>query len=237
MSEAFALGLGANVGDALETLTAAVYAVDDLDGVVVTDVSGVYRTPPWPAPPDPRAVPQDDFLNLAVLGVTSLSPLELLDELQLIEAAFGRDRDREVRWGPRPLDIDLLLLGEVELGTERLVLPHPRITERAFVLVPLLEVLPGGVLPGGQRLTAALAALAPIEDIELEVRLEDVPGRRLARPEGPSGPPAGFVRPGWSDMEVAREPGPTRGVDRGHGGRADGGAGGGAGAGADGGAG
>lgn len=209
MSETFALGLGANVGDALETLTAAVYAIDDLDGVVVTDVSGVYRTPPWPAPPDPRAVPQDDFLNLAVVGVTSLSPLELLDELQFIEAAFGRDRDREVRWGPRPLDIDLLLLGEVELDTERLVLPHPRITERAFVLVPLLEVLPGGVLPGGQRLTGALAALAPIEDIELEVRLEDVPGGRLARPEGPSGPPAGFVRPGWSDVEVARDPGPT----------------------------
>ncbi len=215
MSESFALGLGANVGDALETLTAAVYAIDDLDGVVVTDVSGVYRTPPWPAPPDPRAVPQDDFLNLALVGVTSLSPVELLDELQLIEAAFGRDRDREVRWGPRPLDIDLLLHGEVELDTERLVLPHPRITERAFVLVPLLEVLPGGVLPGGQRLTAALAALAPIEDIELEVRLEEVPGGRLARPEGPSGPPAGFVRPGWQDLEAARDPGPTGTTDGG----------------------
>ncbi|TVR20239.1 MAG: 2-amino-4-hydroxy-6-hydroxymethyldihydropteridine diphosphokinase [Nitriliruptor sp.] len=213
MSETFALGLGANVGDALETLTAAVYAIDDLDGVVVTDVSGVYRTPPWPAPPDPRAVPQDDFLNLAVVGVTSLSPLELLEELQLLEAAFGRDRDREVRWGPRPLDIDVLLVGEVELDTERLVLPHPRITERAFVLVPLLEVVPGGVLPGGQRLTEALAALAPIEDIELEVRLEEVPGGRLARPAGPSGPPAGFSRPGWCDVEVARDPGPIRNAD------------------------
>jgi 2-amino-4-hydroxy-6-hydroxymethyldihydropteridine diphosphokinase len=221
VSEPFALGLGANVGDALETLTAAVYAIDDVDGVVVTDVSGVYRTPPWPAPPDPRAVPQDDYLNLAVVGVTSLSPLELLDELQLIEAAFGRDRDREVRWGPRPLDIDLLLLGEVELDTERLVLPHPRITERAFVLVPLLEVLPGGVLPGGRRLTAALSALAPIEDIELEVRLEDVPGGRLARPEGPSSPPAGFARPGWQDIEAAREPGPTGTGDRGRDGGAD----------------
>jgi len=205
MSVSFALGLGANVGDALETLTAAVYAIDELDGVVVTDVSGVYRTPPWPAPPDPRAVAQDDYLNLALVGVTTLAPLALLDELQLLEAAFGRDREREVRWGPRPLDIDVLLYGEVELETERLVLPHPRLAERAFVLVPLLEVLPGGALPGGQRLTTALAALAPVEDIELELRLEDVPGRRAPRPEGPSAPPAGFVRPGQHDLEAARD--------------------------------
>ena len=201
MSATFALGLGANVGDALETLTAAVYALDDADGVALTDVSGVYRTPPWPAPPDPRAVAQDDFLNLVVTGVTTLAPLALLDEVLLIEAAFGRDRDREVRWGPRPLDIDVLLHGDTVLDSDRLTLPHPRIAERAFVLVPLLEVMPGGVLPSGQRLTAALNALAPIEDIELEVRLEDVPGRRLARPDGPSAPPATFDRPGRRSLD------------------------------------
>lgn len=197
----FALGLGANVGDALETLTAAVYAIDDIDGVVVEDVSGVYRTPPWPAPPDPRAVPQDDYLNLVLVGTTSLEPSALLDETMLIEAAFGRDRTREIRWGPRPLDIDLLLVGDAVVETERLQLPHPRLTERAFVLVPLLEVLPGGVLPGGQRLTAALAALAPIEGVELEVRLEEVPTRRLTRPEGPVGGPASFTRPGITDAD------------------------------------
>ncbi len=197
----FALGLGANVGDALETLTAAVYALDDVDGVVVEDVSGVYRTPPWPAPPDPRAVPQEDYLNLVVVGTTSLEPTALLDETMLIEAAFGRDRTREIRWGPRPLDIDLLLVGDSVLDTERLTLPHPRITERAFVLVPLLEVLPGGVLPDGQRLTSALAALAPIEGVELEVRLEEVPTRRLTRPEGPAGGPASFTRPGATDAD------------------------------------
>ncbi len=197
----FALGLGANVGDALETLTAAVYALDDLDGVVIDEVSGVYRTPPWPAPPDPRAVPQDDFLNLVVTGLTSLDPVDLLAELQLVEAAFGRDREREIRWGPRPLDIDLLLHGDTVLDTEALTLPHPRITERAFVLVPLLEVLPGGVLPGGQRLTAALQALAPVEGIELEVRLEDVPGSRVPRPEGPVGPAPSFRRPGATDSD------------------------------------
>ncbi len=196
-----ALGLGANVGDAIETLTAAVYAIDDIDGVAVDEVSGVYRTPPWPAPPDPRAVPQDDFRNLVVTGVTSLEPLALLDELQLVEQAFGRDREREIRWGPRPLDIDLLLHGDTVCSTERLTLPHPRITERAFVLVPLLEVMPGGTLPGGQRLTAALQALAPVEGIELEVRLEDVPTTHVARPEGPSGPAPSFHRPGPADTD------------------------------------
>lgn len=196
-----ALGLGANVGDALETLTAAVYALDEVDGVVIDEVSGVYRTPPWPAPPDPRAVAQDDFLNLVVTGLTSLEPLALLDELQLVEAAFGRDRDREVRWGPRPLDIDLLLHGDTVMDTERLTLPHPRITERAFVLVPLIEVLPGGVLPGGRRLTAALQALAPVEGIELEVRLEEVPGSRVPRPDGPAGPAPSFGRPGATDSD------------------------------------
>jgi 2-amino-4-hydroxy-6-hydroxymethyldihydropteridine diphosphokinase len=191
----FALGLGANLGDALETLTAAVYAIDDLDGVAIDDVSGVYRTPPWPAPPDPRAVPQDDYLNLVVTGVTSLEPHALLAETQLVEAAFGRDRRTEVRWGPRSLDIDLLLVDDEVVDDERLQLPHPRIADRAFVLVPLLEVLPGGALPDGRRFTALLAALAPIEGIELEVRLADVPTRRQPRPEGPTGGPARFERP------------------------------------------
>jgi 2-amino-4-hydroxy-6-hydroxymethyldihydropteridine diphosphokinase len=186
------LGLGANVGDALETLTAAVYALDDVDGFAVEDVSSVYRTPPWPAPPDPRAVDQDDYLNLVVRGRTTLAPHRLLAETQLLEAAFGRNRSREVRWGPRPLDIDLLVVGEHVLDTPDLVLPHPRIAERAFVLVPLLEVWPGGTLPDGRRLTSLLSALAPIEGIEMEVRLADVPGRHLVRPEGPSGPPASF---------------------------------------------
>jgi 2-amino-4-hydroxy-6-hydroxymethyldihydropteridine diphosphokinase len=188
------LGLGANVGDALETLTAAVYALDDVTGFAVEDVSSVYRTPPWPAPPDPRAVEQDDYLNLVVRGRTTLTPQALLAETQLIEAAFGRDREREVRWGPRPLDIDVLVVGEHVVDTPELVLPHPRIAERAFVLVPLLEVWPGGTLPDGRRLTSLLAALAPIEGIELEVRLADVPGRHVPRPEGPAGPPATFER-------------------------------------------
>ena len=196
MSEPVWLGLGANVGDALETLTAAVYALDDIDGFAVDEVSGVYETPPWPPPDDPRSVSQEPFLNLVVRGVTNLEPHTLLAETQLIEAAFGRDREREIRWGPRPLDIDLLVVGDRVIDTPELALPHPRIAERAFVLVPLLEVAPGGALPDGRRYTQLLNALAPIEDIELVVRLDDVPSRHLARPAGPAGGAASFERPG-----------------------------------------
>ena len=190
MSEEVLLSLGANVGDRLETLTAAVFALDDIEGLAVADVSGIYETPPWPPPGEPGAVDQEPFLNLVVRGVTSLDPHDLLAELQLVEAAFGRDRSREERWGPRILDIDILLQGERELDTDDLVLPHPRIAERAFVLVPLMEVLPGGALPDGRRLASLLAALAPIEDIELVLRPDELPSRRVPRPDGPSAPAA-----------------------------------------------
>ena len=213
MSETTFLGLGANVGDALETLRAAVYALDDVDGFAVDEVSGVYRTPPWPPPDDPRSVTQEPFLNLVVRGFTTLEPTALLEETQLIETAFGRDRAREVRWGPRTLDIDLLLVGDRRLDTPELALPHPRIAERAFVLVPLMEVAPAGVLPDGRRLTSLLAALAPIEDIDLEVRFDEVPTHHLPRPDGPGGAPASFQRPGSEPAHSrgdadAGEPGP-----------------------------
>jgi 2-amino-4-hydroxy-6-hydroxymethyldihydropteridine diphosphokinase len=123
---------------------------DDIDGLHVDDVSGVYETPPWPPPGEPGAVDQDPYYNLAVKAWTSLDPHDLLTETQLIEAAFGRDRARETRWGPRSLDIDLLVVGDRQLDTPELTLPHPRIAERAFVLVPLLEVWPGGALPDGR---------------------------------------------------------------------------------------
>lgn len=189
MSEQVLLSLGSNVGDPLETLTAAVFALDDVDGLAVADVSGVYETPPWP-PPEEGGVEQAPFYNLVVLALTTLDPHALLAELQLIEAAFGRDRDREVRWGPRTLDIDVLLHGQREIDTADLVVPHPRLAERAFVLVPLLEVLPGGALPDGRRIAVLLGALAPVEGIELVVRLDEVPGRRLPRPAGPAAPGA-----------------------------------------------
>lgn len=205
------LGLGANVGDALTTLAAAVEVLADVDGLEVVDVSAVYRTAPWPGPDDPRHVAQDDYHNLVVRATTTLAPHDLLDELQAIEAAFGRDRTNEVRFGPRPLDLDVLLLGALVLDDARLTVPHPRLAERAFVLVPALEVLPGATLPDGRRFTTLLSGLAAsggLDGVELEVRLDAVLGGRpghVARPEGPDGGPAGFARDGAD--AVAREHG------------------------------
>jgi 2-amino-4-hydroxy-6-hydroxymethyldihydropteridine diphosphokinase len=210
------LGLGANVGDAMTQLAAAVELIGELDGVTVEEVSSVYATPPWPPADDPRHVPQDDYLNLVVRARATIGPEALLAQTLELEALLGRDRAREQRWGPRPIDIDLLVHGEEVRGTDALTVPHPRIAERAFVLIPMLEVWPGGTLPatapevGGLRLAAALAALAsagPVEDILLVGRLEDVPTSHAVRPDGPLAPAAGFARPGLED--VAREHGAT----------------------------
>jgi len=202
------LGLGANVGDALTQLAAAVELIADIEGVVIEEVSSVYATPPWPPPDDPRHVPQDDYLNLVVRARATIGPEELLAATLELERLLGRDREREERWGPRPIDIDLLVHGDELRGSQELTVPHPRIAERAFVLVPALEVWPGGVLPGGTRIAAALVALAAAgrdDDILLVGRLEDVPTEHLLRPDGPSAPAAGFARPGLED--VAREHG------------------------------
>jgi 2-amino-4-hydroxy-6-hydroxymethyldihydropteridine diphosphokinase len=201
VSETVALGLGSNVGDRLETLRATVYALDDVEGLAVEDVSGVYETQPWPPPGHPDHVPQDPYLNLVVRAVCALEPPALLRETQLIEVAFGRDRQREERWGPRPLDIDLLLFGDRILETPDLTIPHPRLAERAFHLLPLLEVLPGATLPDGRRVTRLLNDLAPIEGIELYVRLDAVPGRHIERPGGPTAPPAWL--PGDDDGDAS----------------------------------
>jgi 2-amino-4-hydroxy-6-hydroxymethyldihydropteridine diphosphokinase len=199
------LGLGGNIGDPLETLAAAVFAIDDVEGVEVEEVSSVYRTPPWPPPDDPRSVPQDDYLNLVVRLRTTLEPEQLLAQTRAIERAFGRDRRRDVRWGPRTLDIDVLLFGDREIGLDELQVPHPRMTERAFVLVPLMEVFPGGALPDGRRVARLAQDVDGLDQIDLVCRLEDVPTEHLARPEGPVGPPPAFERPAADDL--AREHG------------------------------
>lgn len=184
------LSLGSNVGDRLETLTAAVFALHESPGVAVAEISGVYETAPW------GGVEQPAFLNCCVRVVTSLGPEELLDELQTTETAFGRDRQQERRWGPRTLDIDLLLYGEEEIDTPRLQVPHPRLGERPFVLVPLMEIMPGGSLPDGRRLSALLTDLMPIEGIDLVIRMADVPGAAAPRPAGP--PSAGaYLAEDW----------------------------------------
>lgn len=135
---------------------------------------------------------QECYLNLVARVTTTLGPRELLAVAHHIEAAHGRNRQHERRWGPRTLDIDILLYGDLALDETDLTIPHPRLTERAFALVPLAEVLPPGTrLPDGTTVTSHLARLAPISGVDLYVRLVEGPGSGAEpltrRPPGPYG--------------------------------------------------
>lgn len=156
--EVFAfLGLGSNIGDRLAHLQAGVDGLAAQRRVRVDAVSSIYETSPVGGPQ------QDDFLNMAVRVATTRSPLGLLRVCHRVERA--RDRVRTVRWGPRTLDVDVLLYDDRSVETRRLQVPHPRLTERPFALVPLIEVAPGATLPDGSSLVRALAARAPIRDV------------------------------------------------------------------------
>jgi len=128
-----AIALGSNLGDRLGNLRAAIAALEAA-GIAVVRRSFAWETPPVPAD-------QPSFLNAAVLAETSLPPAALLAELKAIEHALGRRPGR--RWGPRPIDLDILFYGDLRLEAPELTIPHPRIAERAFVLAPLAEILEG----------------------------------------------------------------------------------------------
>jgi len=153
------LGLGSNVGDRAGHLRAAITALRER-GVVVEAVSSAYETEPVG-----EVLDQADFLNAAIRIRTELGPEELLDLCKGIEADRGRALDAP-RHSPRPLDVDLLLLGDLELSTDRLILPHPEATSRRFVLAPLLELDSELTLPDGTKLADALAALGPGQQVE-----------------------------------------------------------------------
>jgi len=153
------LGLGANVGDRAGHLRAAIELLGER-GVEVGAVSSTYETEPVG-----EVLDQPDFLNAAIRIRTELEPEALLDLCKEIEAERGRAPDAP-RHSPRPLDVDLLLLGDLELATDRLTLPHPEVTSRRFVLAPLLELDPELTLPDGVRLDAALAALGAGERVD-----------------------------------------------------------------------
>ena len=153
------LGLGSNVGDSEGHLRAALQLLPPA-GVAIAAVSSTYVTEPVG-----EILDQPDFLNAAVRIRTSLEPEALLDACKEIEAERGRSFDAP-RHSPRPLDVDLLLLGDIELRSARLTLPHPEVTSRRFVLVPLLELDPELTLPDGTRLADALAALGPGQQVE-----------------------------------------------------------------------
>jgi 2-amino-4-hydroxy-6-hydroxymethyldihydropteridine diphosphokinase len=149
MAEAL-LALGGNVGDARATLDRAVATLCDGDTVRLIARSSDYRTPPW------GVEDQAPFVNLCLVVATTLSPQALLERGLAVERTLGRDRAHERRWGPRPVDVDILAYDDLQLETPGLTLPHPRLFERAFVLVPLAEIVPDRVI-AGVRVADALA--------------------------------------------------------------------------------
>lgn len=153
------LGLGSNVGDPAAHLRAAIELLRDR-GVEVVAVSSTYVTEPVG-----EVLDQPDFLNAAICIRSDLEPEPLLDVCKSVEAERGRSFEAP-RHSPRPLDVDLLLLGDIELRTDRLTLPHPEVTSRRFVLAPLLELDPELILPDGTRLAEALAALPEGQRVE-----------------------------------------------------------------------
>jgi 2-amino-4-hydroxy-6-hydroxymethyldihydropteridine diphosphokinase len=160
------LGLGSNVGDSAGHLRAGIDLLGER-GVEVEAVSSAYVTEPVG-----EVLDQPDFLNAAIRIRTELEPEALLDVCKAVEAERGRALDAP-RHSPRPLDVDLLLLGGLELQTERLTLPHPEVTSRRFVLAPLLELDPELTLPDGTRLAAALAALGSGQRVDPRSSLQE----------------------------------------------------------------
>ena len=160
------IGLGGNVGDVPGALAKAIEALAGLPGTRLLRASPLYRTPAWGLEAQP------DFVNAAATLETSLPAGDLLARLLDIERALGRTRaaDGSDRWGPRTLDLDLLLYGDAVIDQPGLRVPHPRLHERAFALLPLAAIAPDAAIPGIGTVREALAALetAGIEALPCE---------------------------------------------------------------------
>ena len=152
-----AIALGSNLGESRQVLASAVQRLGDLEGITVTTQSSVYKT----APVGP---PQPDYLNACVLLETRLSPQALMAHLLALEAEFGRVRQE--RWGPRILDLDILFYGDQVITEPDLHIPHPRLRERAFVLVPLAEIAPDWVDPVTAQSVAQLCQAINCHGVE-----------------------------------------------------------------------
>ncbi len=159
------IGMGANVGDRLGNIRTALAELASLDATTVVRVSSVYDTTPW------GVADQRRFLNAVVELSTALSPEDLLSSLGGVEERCGRVRHE--RWGPRTLDLDILLYDDRIVNTKDLVIPHPRLAQRAFVLVPLAELEPELAVPGLDATVIQL--LEALGDEALEARLVGPP--------------------------------------------------------------
>ena len=151
-AEEVLIGLGGNIGDPLEAMRTALKALDAHPACKVIRVSSVWKTPPW------GVTDQPDFLNACAAISTTLEPREFLEFCLTIEKNLKRVRDR--RWGPRSIDLDILLFGDRMTSAEGLHVPHPRIADRPFVLVPLAQIAPETKF--GATGVAALAAKADV---------------------------------------------------------------------------
>ena len=154
-----AIGLGANLGDAAATLREAIAELARLPRTELLRASRLYRTPAW------GVTEQPDFINAVALVETTLPPRDLLDALLAIERSFGRTRLDGERWGPRTLDLDLLLHGDATIDEPGLRVPHPHLHERAFALLPLAEIAPESEIPG-IGMVGKLAAGMAVDGIE-----------------------------------------------------------------------
>ncbi len=169
------VALGSNLGDRLGHLVAALERLDRTPGIRVASVSHAYET-------EPVGPPQGEYLNAAASLETTLPPRVLLEAFQAVERGLGRDRRREERWGPRTIDLDLLLDGESAFEEPGLTVPHPRLAERAFVLEPLAEIAPDARVPPAGRSVASLASALRSEQRSRVDRHATIPFRPSSRP-------------------------------------------------------
>ena len=146
------VGLGSNLGNPARQIGEALERIASHAEMTLLRCSSFYQTPPW------GDTDQDDFINAVAEIETGLAPYELLEQLQVIECQMGRRRDQR-RWGPRVIDLDLLLYGDLQLQSEELQIPHPRLHQRAFVLVPLGELDDALTIPGHGEVRKLLAML------------------------------------------------------------------------------
>ena len=171
MTREIALALGSNLGDSARILQGAVDSLGATDGIEITAVSGVFETDPVGGPEQPA------YLNAVVRGTTELDDHALLSATQSVEQAW--QRERLVRWGPRTLDIDILVIDDEQARDEDLEVPHPRAHERGFVLVPWLDVDPDAAIPGRGpvRELCARVDASGVRRTEVRLRLPE-PDRR-----------------------------------------------------------
>jgi 2-amino-4-hydroxy-6-hydroxymethyldihydropteridine diphosphokinase len=152
------IALGGNVGDVRATFGKAIATICGMSQAALVARSSDYATPPWGDEDQPP------FINACIEIDTALDPHALLFVLHKVEQKFGRDRSKERRWGPRTLDLDMIAYDDVSIDKVELTLPHPRLFERAFVLVPLAEIAPDRLIRG-RRIKDALADLS-VDGIE-----------------------------------------------------------------------